>query len=165
MAVENYTQALAEFAAAFTFEQLTPQCVHATKRLIIDTLGCAVGGFEAPSSRIIHRVLSRGTSGREATALVSGQRLTVAQAAYLNSHMSNALDADDDFHYKAHIAAAVVAPALAMAERQGSSGADLIAAVAIGYDVAARIGLSLKGFSIDGQGQVTYAPITGYSWC
>jgi 2-methylcitrate dehydratase PrpD len=165
MVGDTYTRALSEFASAACYEQLPQSTVHATRRLIMDTLGCAVAGFDTPSSQIIQRVIGKFGGAPDATCLVSGRRLPAPLAAYINSHMSNALDADDDFHYKAHIAAAVVTPALAMAQREGSSGAELVNAVALGYDIAARIGLSLKGLIVTDGGAVEYAPLTGYSWC
>lgn len=161
----TYTERLARFSASTRVDDLSSATLHATKRLILDTLGCAVAGAGAESTLAIARVLARFGGVEESTVVGSGQRLPAPLAAYINAYAANALDADDDLHYKAHVAAAAIPPALAMAERQARSGLDLIAATAIGYDVAARVGMSLRGLSIDDEGELRFAPVTGYSWC
>ena len=57
--------------------------------------------------------------------------------------LANALDADECFYNFCHYEGVIFSAALAMAERAGASGKDLIAAMALGYEIAGRIGLSL----------------------
>ncbi len=52
---------------------------------------------------------------------MTGRRLPVAAAAYINSHAANVLDAEETFQFHHH-AATTVLSALAVAEQQGSSG-------------------------------------------
>ena len=158
------TQALAELTARTRFRDLPDEVVHAVKRVVLDTLGCVVAGAGSDPAEIIARVMRRQGGQGEAGLLGRAGRLPAARAAYVNCYAANALDACDDLHYKAHIASAVVPAALAVAERQAASGPDLIAAIAVGYEVAARVGMSLKGLTvIDGIAQ--FAPTTGYGWC
>ncbi|WP_129778400.1 MmgE/PrpD family protein [Peristeroidobacter soli] len=159
----NYTETLADFACQVSFDQLPPGAVHAGKQLILDTLGCAVAGHDMPSSRIVRRVIAAYGGSPEATVLVSGERLPAALASYVNSHIGNAIDADDTLHYKAHIAAAAVAPALAIAERMGSSGRDFLSAVIVGYEVAGRIAMSLRSLIVTEEGKFQFGPVSGYS--
>ena len=65
-------------------------------------------------------------------------------AALANGMFAHA-DETDDFEpvTKAHPGCAVVPAALAMAEREGRSGAELLAAVTLGYDVCCRFLLAL----------------------
>jgi 2-methylcitrate dehydratase PrpD len=159
----NYTKTLSDFGYSTAYEQLPPSAVHAGKRLIQDTLACAVGGYELPSSRIIRKVMGAYGGAPEATVLVGGERLPAPLAAYVNSHLGNAIDADDTLHYKAHIAAATVAPALAVAERQGSSARDFLTAVVVGYEVAGRIAMSLQSLVMTPEGKLQFATVSGYS--
>lgn len=159
----NYTKTLADFACQVTLEQLPASAVHAGKQLIQDTLGCAIAGADMPSSRIVRQVIGAYGGVPEATMLVSGQRLPAALASYVNSHFGNAIDADDTLHYKAHIAAAAVAPALAIAERNGSSGRDFLSAVVVGYEVAGRIAMSLQSLIVTDDGKFQFGPVSGYS--
>ena len=55
-------------------------------------------------------------------------------------------------------------PTLSIAERERRSGEDLLAAVAVGYDVAARIGLSCRQLDVNDDGTVEIAPVGGLSW-
>lgn len=158
------TQALAEFTARTGYRDLTPATVHATKRLILDTLGCAIAGARTEPAEIVARVLGDQGGKAEASLLGRAGKLPATRAAWFNCYTANVLDACDDLHYKAHIASASIPSAYAMAERQNASGQALIAAVAVGYDVAARVGMSLKGLIIE-NGELKFAPTTGYGWC
>lgn len=159
----NYTRTLADFACQVAFDRLPHSAVQAGKQLILDTLGCAVAGHDMPSSRIVRQVIGAYGGAPEATVLVSGQRLPAALASYVNSHLGNAIDADDTLHYKAHIAAAAVAPALAIAEREGSSGQDFLTAAIVGYEVAGRIAMSLQSLLVTEEGKFQFGPVSGYS--
>ncbi|MEU0478921.1 MmgE/PrpD family protein [Streptosporangium sp. NPDC006013] len=158
------TVQLARFAAEAGAADLPQVALDGARRLLLDTVACAVAGWDLPSSRIIRELMEEQGGRQEATVLVSGARLPAPAAAYVNAHLSNAIDADDTLNYSAHIAASTVAPALAIAERVGSSGLDTLAAIALGYEVAGRIGLSLRGLVVTPAGSFTFAPVTGYGW-
>lgn len=160
----SYTRTLAEFAIEASASDMGLPTMDATKRVILDTLGCAIGGWGVASSKVLTEVKVAKGGVPESTVLVSGERLPVTTAAYLNGHYANALDAEETIRHSGHLAACAVPPALSIAEATGSSGADLFAAVAVGFDVAARIGLSLKHIDILADGSVEIAPVAGLSW-
>jgi 2-methylcitrate dehydratase PrpD len=80
----------------------------------------------------------------EATVLTTNIRTSAVNAALVNGMFAHA-DETDDFEpvTKAHPGSHVVPAALAMAEREGSSGTELLNAVALGYDVCCRFLLAL----------------------
>ena len=80
----------------------------------------------------------------EATVVATDVRTTAVNAALANGMFAHA-DETDDFEpvTKAHPGSAVVPAALAMAEREGSSGLALLHAVALGYDLCCRFLLAL----------------------
>lgn len=158
----NYTDKLVKHAV-LPSGQIPNRVLDAGRYLIQDTLACTVAGYDAPSSRAVVDALQRFGGEPSATVLATGARIASPTAAYINAHMGNAVDADDTIHYKAHVASAVVAPALAIAEQESSSGLDFLAAVIVGYDVAARIAMSLEVLAEDSEGRLQFAPITGYS--
>ena len=164
MSESSYTRTLARFAVEARTEDLSPGAVAATKRVALDTLGCAVGGRGVGSSEILTRVRTAPGGAAEATVLVGGERLPLAAAAFLNAHYANALDAEETIRHSGHLAACAVPPALSAAEALGSSGAELLAAIAVGFDVAARIGLSLRHIDLLDDGTVEIAPVAGLSW-
>ncbi len=62
-----------------------------------------------------------------------------ATVAWLNGTAGTFLELDEGFRPTGHPAVHVVAAALAVAEQTGASGTDLAAAIAAGYEVAARL--------------------------
>ena len=160
----SLTESLASFAIEAGLADLSSATVDATKRVTLDTLGCAVGGRGVVSSRAVTEVKVGAGGKPESTVLVGGERLPMASTACVNAHYANALDAEETILHSGHLAACVVPPALAVAERAGSSGAELLAAIAVGFDVAARIGLSLRNFEILEDGSLEIAPAAGLSW-
>jgi 2-methylcitrate dehydratase PrpD len=161
-AMTSYTRLLSEFSCAITPSQIPAQALDATRRLILDTLGCAVGGAGVPSSRIVTRVRAAGPA--EATLLVDGTRVGLLPAVHVNAHLANALDAEETFRHSGHLAAATVPPALAVAEHVGSTGAEFAAAVCVGFDVAARVALSLRTLDTTADGHTVISPVAGSSW-
>lgn len=162
--MSDYTRTLARFAVEARTGDLSPDAAAATKRVALDTLGCAVGGRGVASSEILTRVRTASGGAAEATVLVGGERLPLASAAFLNAHYANALDAEETIRHSGHLAACAVPPALSAAETLGSSGSELLGALAVGFDVAARIGLSLRHIDLLDHGNVEIAPVAGLSW-
>ncbi len=164
MSEPSYTRTLARFAVEARTGDLGREAVSATKRVALDTLGCTVGGRGVASSEILTRVRTASGGAGEATVLVGGERLPLASAAFLNAHYANALDAEETIRHSGHLAACAVPPALSAAEALGKSGAELLGAIAVGFDIAARIGLSLRHIDLLDDGTVEIAPVAGLSW-
>jgi 2-methylcitrate dehydratase PrpD len=160
----SHTATLARFALEANLEDLSPSAIQATRRLTLDTLGCAVGGRDLPSSRAVTGVRV-AAGGRPDAALLGGtERLPVAAACYVNAHYANALDAEETIRHSGHLAACVVPPALSISEATGQSGRELLASIAIGFDVAARIGLSLRHLDVMPDGRIETGTVSGLSW-
>jgi 2-methylcitrate dehydratase PrpD len=136
----------------------------AGRRILLDTIACAVGGWDLPSSSIIREVVGAQGGRAEATVIGDGLRLPAPLAAYINAHLSNAIDADDTLNYTAHIGAATVAPALAAAQRENSSGLETLAALIVAYEVAGRVGMSMQRKIVDAEGVFRFTPVTGHGW-
>lgn len=106
---------------------------------ILDTVAAMVSGSRLPvGGRITRFVASQGGAG-EATVVGSAQPSTAINAAMVNGVLAHA-DETDDSHAPSHThpGSAIVASALAVAERQDASGSEFIGAVVLGYDVGCR---------------------------
>ncbi|MDO8472804.1 MAG: MmgE/PrpD family protein [Dehalococcoidia bacterium] len=161
----TYTRQIAEFMAQTRFEDLPPPVVHLAKVTILDAIGCAFGGFSHDRSVISRQVMESFGGLPEATVIGSDLKLSCIGAAYINAHMANALCADDIFCTLGHIAVAAFSPAFAMCERHKSTGKDLITAVAVGYEVASRIGLAVGKLTRIVNDKVEPLPVLGVgSW-
>src|SRR5262244_1172342 len=123
---------------------LAPDVAREAKHRILDTLAAMVSGshLQAGEMAIAFARAQGGTA--EATVLTTDIRTSAVNAALVNGMFAHA-DETDDFEpvTKAHPGSHVVPAALAMAEREGRSGSELLAAVTLGYDVCCRFLLAL----------------------
>ncbi|WP_181319317.1 MmgE/PrpD family protein [Rhodococcus sp. OK519] len=154
------TQRLAEFAVRTRFEDLPEDVVDYTKLLILDSLACGVGASRMERTRMSHRVLERLGGPEEATVFGLGRKVSATSAAAANAEIMNLLDADDTFFNSAHFVIMNVAAALAEAERTGASGAEMIRAVAVGFDLSARVNLASSFMAFE-DGQFRWSQMFG----
>jgi 2-methylcitrate dehydratase PrpD len=124
--------------------QLPQAAVRDAKERILDTIGAMISGAAlVPGIKATQYVRAQGGTP-EASVLTTDIRTTAVNAALANGMFAHA-DETDDFEpvTKAHPGSAVVPAALAMAEREGRSGVELIRAVVLGYDLCCRFLLTL----------------------
>lgn len=144
MATSDITGRLARYMVEARERRLAPQVAREAKHRILDTLAAMVSGAHLkPGEMAIRYARSQGGVA-EATVLTTDIRTSAVNAALVNGMLAHA-DETDDFEpvTKAHPGSAVVPAALAMAEREGRSGTELLAAVALGYDLCCRFLLAL----------------------
>ncbi|MBV9970316.1 MAG: MmgE/PrpD family protein, partial [Xanthobacteraceae bacterium] len=53
------TERIASYAASLAYADLPASVVHECKRHLLDTVGCALGGFDEPPSRIARALAAR----------------------------------------------------------------------------------------------------------
>ena len=137
--------ALARKLNRIAFADLPPQAIEHAKMILASTLASAASGFHIGSASII-RDLAKEQGGRaEAMLWFEGTKLPVAPAARVNAMSSDAAASDDsDLRNIAHTGTCLTAVGLALAERMGSNGADLLTAIVAGYEAAGRIGGALS---------------------
>lgn len=157
-AVSPHTAKLAAYIAAATRRALPPRVAEKSKHHLIDTLAAMVSGSRLPPGEIA--ISYARTLGGPREAGIAGTRLVVsAQAAALANGMLAHADETDDSHQPSfhHPGCAVVPAALAMAERERVPGAALLRAVALGYDVGARINFALGAMDLHLAGHSTHS--------
>ena len=141
-ASESIAHTLAEFAAGTTFEGLSPQVIHSVKQRVLDTLGICLA---ASSFGLADGVadLVGGWGGRaESGVVMRPGRYPAPQAAFVNGTLAHSLDFDDT-HLPSvlHPSASIVPAALALGEVLGSTGPEVIAAMAVGLEITVRTGM------------------------
>jgi len=144
MATVDITGQLARYMAGARELKLAPDVAREAKHRILDTLAAMVSGSHLPPGDMAVRFARAQGGTAEATVLTTDIRTSAVNAALVNGMFAHA-DETDDFEpvTKAHPGSHVVPAALAMAEREGRSGAELLAAVTLGYDVCCRFLLAL----------------------
>ena len=144
MPATDITGRLARYMEEARERRLAPQVAREAKHRILDTLAAMVSGAHLkPGEMAIRYARSQGGVA-EATVLTTDIRTSAVNAALVNGMLAHA-DETDDFEpeTKAHPGSAVVPAALAMAEREGRSGMELLIAVTLGYDICCRFLLAL----------------------
>jgi 2-methylcitrate dehydratase len=131
---------LARYAINLKYEDLPQEVVRTTKRTILDTFGCAIGGYTAGPSQIAIKLASGVSAKQGATILCSGIKTSPDLAVFANGVMIRYLDFNDGYislggGHPSDTIAALLTPA----ELTGSSGRDLITATVLAYDVFCKI--------------------------
>src|SRR5262245_30837977 len=140
----NLALRLAQFLNRTRFDDLPPKAVEHAKMIIASTLASAAPGSLIDSARIVRELAKERGGKSEATVWYDGARLPVDQVARVNAMFSDAAASDDsDLRNVAHTGTTLVATGLAIGERTGATGEDLLSAIVTGYEAAGRIGEAL----------------------
>ena len=144
MSSTDITGRLARYMAEARQRTLAPEVAREARHRILDSLAAMVSGAHLkPGEMAIKFARSQGGVA-EASVVATDIRTSAINAALANAMFAHA-DETDDFHpaTKAHPGCSAVPAALAMAEREGSSGKELLNAVTLGYDLCCRFLLAL----------------------
>ena len=134
---------LATFAAALEFDQLPADVVASARLRVLDIVGLALAASTYDFARAVVAAVSEGGP---CTVIGTARTASAAGAALVNGTLAHGLDFDDTHAVSITHASAVVVPsALAVGEREGASGRDVIAAIVAGYEAIARLGMAAPG--------------------
>jgi 2-methylcitrate dehydratase PrpD len=156
-------EGLAQFAADSREADLPEAVAEESKRLLIDSLGCAVASVGERGADIgvrFGRVLGGGL--QEATILGTPYKSSEVGAGFANAELINALD-QDAICPPGHVTPYVLPGALAAGEVGSRSGRDLIAALAVAHEMSFRIGKAVDYLRDLVDGVVTPPKVSGYS--
>src|SRR5947207_12138816 len=136
---------LAQYVCRSGYADLPASAVESTRRDILDTFACMLGGSGSPGIDELFSVIAQWGGSEEGRVLLRDTRLPAPQAALLNASMGHALDFDDtlDTGGSIHPGVSVLGSALAVCDSlEGVTGRDFLLAVALGLDVSCRIALA-----------------------
>ena len=139
--IDDITLALSRLAIETEADDIPEAAYRAAKVAVLDALGCAMAGYDAPGVPAVVGLEKEWGGRGEATVWFHGGKVPGPAATFANSVQVHALDLDD-IHYEsvAHITSVVVPAAFAMGELHGASGRETLAAVILGAEVACRLG-------------------------
>jgi 2-methylcitrate dehydratase PrpD len=140
----DVTARLARYMVSARDQELPPAVLLECKHRILDTFGAMVSGSRMTPG-MMGLKYARGLGGEAQASVIGSKFRTTAVNAALANAMCAHSDETDDFEpvTKAHPGSSVVPAALAMAEKEGRSGQDMIRAVALGYDLGCRLLMAL----------------------
>lgn len=140
MASTALADRLARYSRNLRYEDLPGAVVHEAKRRILDSLGCALGAWNAPPCRIARRIAQSVKVADGATLWGTRHRTLPDLAAFANGALVRYLDFNDTYLAKepAHPSDNLAA-VLAAGEASRASGKSVIQAVAVAYEVQCRL--------------------------
>ena len=133
------TEKLARFVSMVRFSDLPEYVVHEMKRVILDSIGCAILGRLTERGKIAAALASKLGGASESSIVGINDKVSCTNAAFANGEAMNALDFDAISQLGRHDVPTLVSGILALAESTDTSGKDLILSAAIGFEVSGRV--------------------------
>jgi 2-methylcitrate dehydratase len=161
----SVAETLADFAVKLRYEDLPGDVVRTAKRTILDTIGCAIGGYQAGPSQIAIKLAAGVSATPGASVFCSGIKTSHELAVFANGVMIRYLDFNDGYitpkgggHPSDTLAALI-----SSAEIAGRSGRDLIVATALSYEVFCKVAdvLDTRGLGLDQSTMLGLASVVG----
>jgi len=137
----NSIDLVSQFISTITWERLPEEVQKKAWMCLLDNLGATLAGALTRVSQIGTEYALDTWPGDEATILLHGKKASAIGTAYANACASNGIDVDDSARYAyGHAGAQIFPTALAVAEMRNLSGAQLLCAMVVGYEMAHRVG-------------------------
>ena len=141
------TEKVSNFIVETNYKHLPQQAIHIAKRAILDCMGVAITGSSEPGPKILAGYVRRVGASPEAGVVCGGFQTSADLSAWVNGTASHALDYDDTFPnaagYNFHPSVPILPAVLALGEKLGASGRDVLTAYIVGIEVEARIGAAI----------------------
>jgi 2-methylcitrate dehydratase len=131
---------MSTWAAGLRYQDLSPEAVYQAKRFLLDSMGCALGGYQQHDVTIALEVLQEIAGPGKATVLGSGQKMDVVSASLANALMIRCMDYNDIYWKQDPSHPSDIFPAaLACCERAGGDGRELIVGLVLGHEFEMRL--------------------------
>ncbi len=131
------TEELSDFVHETQLDDLPENVVSDAKYVLLDSIGCAMGGLLSDMGRISIKLARRLGGGPESSIIGTRDKVSCANAAFANGQLINALDFDAIC--AGHDSPTAIAASLAVAESVQASGKKLLLAIALAHEINTRI--------------------------
>jgi len=142
----RHIERLADFAACFNYKDISDEVAQQAKLVLLDTLGVILAASleRYSAARIVTEFVRALGGAPESTIIGRDFKTSCVNAALANGTLGYYADMEP-FHRGSivHAAAVVVPSSLAVGEREGADGKQLLAAIVLGIDVACRVSYAL----------------------
>ncbi len=134
--MKKVSDAFVDFALDYKdYDRLPPEIANETKRILLNSLGIAVGGLASDKGKIGIEMARKMGGVPESTLIGVGGKFSAPVAAFANAELLNGLDMDA----LPHIPPIVIPAILAVAEARKATGKEFIAALSVGQELARRL--------------------------
>jgi len=134
------TALISQWAAAVKFEDLSRDAVYQAKRFLLDSVGCALGGYQQHDVIIALEVLDEIAGLGKATVIGSGKQIDAVSASLANALMVRCMDYNDIYWKQDPSHPSDIFPAaMACCERACGDGRELIVGLVLGHEFEMRL--------------------------
>jgi aconitate decarboxylase len=151
------TPALGQWVSGLALDDLPQDVIAHLKTCLLDSLGCGLFGAAQPWGVIAGNVAVAMSGGGASSLFARAETVSPTDAALANGTAIHGFELDDaHVSSSLHPGAVAVPAAIAVAETRDASGADLLVALAAGYEVGIRVGIcagvshSTSGYHVTG---------------
>src|SRR5215467_6902554 len=131
---------MARWAAALDYRHLSQEAVYQAKRYLLDSVGCALGGYQQHNVKIALDVLNEVAGRGPATVIGTGKKIDAVSASLANALMIRCMDYNDIYWKQDPSHPSDIFPAaIAGCERAGSNGKELIVGMVLGHEFEMRL--------------------------
>ena len=133
-------ETLSSYASSLRYDDLPAETVHLAKRFIIDTLGCALGGYDSEPARVARDMAGLVSSSHPVSVMGSGQQTSLDLASFANGVAIRYLDFNDGYtsNESGHPSDSIAA-SLSATEAAGADGKTFILSTVLAYEVFCRL--------------------------
>ncbi|TDD34609.1 MmgE/PrpD family protein [Actinomadura sp. KC06] len=149
------SERMLDFALDFPSGDVPDELLEWTSLRFTDTVGVALAsaGLGLGATAATRLTLAEPAPGPASIWGSGGRRSRAADACFANGMLAHGMDYDDTHTASMiHPSVVIVPTALALGEETGASGRDVLAAAAIGYELAARLGALAPGKPLQQRG-------------
>ena len=137
---DTITASMARWASGLRYEDLSERAAHEARRYLLDSLGCALGGYRQKDTKIALSVLDQIAGPGPATVLGTGKKVDPVSASLANALMVRVMDYNDIYWQQDPSHPSDIIPAaMACGERAKRTGKDLIVGIVLGHEFEMRL--------------------------
>ena len=138
----SWSRDLSAFAAGLTYENVPAHVIANARLRLLDTIGVCFASVGMDYAEAIRGMIEEQGAGTAVTMFGSG-RAAAAWGALYNGALAHGNDYDDTHSVALiHISGVVIPTVVAMGERCGASGAEVLTAAVAAYETGLRIGIA-----------------------
>jgi len=137
---ETITARISKWSTGLGYEDLSADAVREAKRYLLDSIGCALGGYLQHDVKIALEVLEEHAGPGSSTVIGTGRKMDPVSASLLNALMVRVMDYNDIYWKQDPSHPSDIIPAaMACGERASRNGRDLIVGIVLGHEFEMRL--------------------------
>jgi 2-methylcitrate dehydratase PrpD len=147
---KTVAESLGEFVYNLSYETLPREIAEKAKTCMLNGIGIGIACHETEFAKIARETIKAEELGiaqeKSATVFCDGARVSVMGAAFANAVLFHGR-AQEDTLGSSHTGTVITPAALAIAEREGNSGKEIIAAIVAGYELVGALDREVSAFT------------------